>query len=70
MRVNIRHFAVIGHKLFRRGANDLLRRCVSEVEVPSILAACHDSECGRHSSGQLTEQKILRASTVLLARNV
>ena len=40
MRVNIRHFAVIGHKLFRRGANDLLRRCVSEVEVPSILAVC------------------------------
>jgi len=61
VRVNSRHFAVVGHRLFRRGADGLLRRCVSEVEVPSILAACHDSACGGHFSGQLTGQKILRA---------
>jgi hypothetical protein len=61
VRVNSRHFAVVGHRLFKRGADGLLRRCVSEVEVPSILAACHDSACGGHFSGQLTGQKILRA---------
>ena len=59
--VNSRHFAVVGHKLFRRGAYGLLRRCVSEVDIPSILEACHDSAYGGHFSGQLTSQKILRA---------
>ncbi|PTQ27291.1 hypothetical protein MARPO_0207s0002 [Marchantia polymorpha] len=61
VRVNSRHFAVIGHRLFRRGADGVLRRCVSEVEVPAILEACHDSACAGHFSGQLTGQKILRA---------
>ena len=57
---NNRHFAVVGHRLFRKEADGLLRRCMSKVEVPSILEACHDSACERHFSGQLTGQKILR----------
>ena len=61
VRVNSRHFAVVRHMLFRRGADGLLRRCVSEGEVLSILKACHDSTCGGHFSSQLTGQKILRA---------
>ncbi|BFI32702.1 hypothetical protein MPTK2_3g07970 [Marchantia polymorpha subsp. ruderalis] len=61
VRVNSRHFIVLGHRLFRRGADGILRRCVSEVEVPSILEACHDSACGGHFSGKLTGQKVLRA---------
>ena len=61
VRVNSRHFAVVGHRLFRRGADGLLRRCVSKVKVPSILEACHYSACGGHFSGQLTSQKTLRA---------
>ena len=52
VRVNSRHFAVVGHRLFRRGTDGLLRRCVSEIEVSTILEACHDSECGGHFSGQ------------------
>ena len=27
---------------------------VSDIEVPTILEACHDSACGGHFSGQLT----------------
>ena len=61
VRVNSRHFAVIGNRLFRRGAYGILRRCVSEAEVPNILTSCHDSACRGHFSGQLTGQKILRA---------
>jgi transposase InsO family protein len=61
VRVNSRHFMVLGHRLFRRRTDGLLRRCVSATEVPSILLACHDSACGGHFSGQLTGQKILRA---------
>ena len=37
----------------------ILRRCLSEIETPSILAACHDSACGGHFSGLLTAQKVL-----------
>lgn len=61
VRVNSRHFAVIGHRLFRRGTDGLPRRFVLKVEVHSILAVCHDNPCGGHFSGQLTSQKILRA---------
>ena len=60
VRVNSRNFAVVGNRLFRRGANSNLKKCVSEMEVPTILEACHNSACGGHFSGQLTGQKILR----------
>ena len=49
-----------GHRLFRRRADGLFRRYVSEVGVPSIIEVCYDSACGGHFSGQLTGQKILR----------
>ena len=45
---------MIGNKLFRRGADIILRRFVSKAEVPDILTSCHDSACGGHFSGQLT----------------
>jgi hypothetical protein len=52
-----KYFAVIGHGLFRRETHELLRRFVLELEVSSILTACHDSVCGGHFSSQLTGQK-------------
>ena len=61
MRVDSRYFAMVGHRLFRRGTDGLFRRYVTEFEVPSNLEACHDSACGGHFSGQLTGLKILRA---------
>ena len=48
--VNSRHYTVIGHRLFRRGMDGILRRCVSEIGAPSILAAYHDSVCEGHFS--------------------
>ncbi len=61
VRVNSRHFAIVGNRLYRRGVDGLLRRCVVEEEVPKILEACHDSACGGHFAGKLTAQKALRA---------
>ena len=61
VRVNNIHFAVVDNKLLKRGADNILRRCVSEMEVLAILEVCHDNACGGHFSGQLTGQKILRA---------
>ena len=61
IRVNNRHFAVIGNRLFRSGVNGILRRCVSEAEVPDIFTSCHNSACGGHLSGHVTGQNIMRA---------
>ena len=61
VRVNSRYFAIVGNRLYRRGVDGLLRRCVVEEEVSKILEACHDSACGGHFAGRLTAQKALRA---------
>lgn len=61
VRVNSRHFAIVGNRLYRRGVDGLLRRCIEEQEVTKILEACHDSACGGHFAGRLTAQKALRA---------
>ena len=60
--VNSRHIAVVGDRLFGKGADGLLKRCVSEAEVPNILTSCHNSTYGGHFSCRLTGQKILRAA--------
>ena len=51
IRVNSTNFAIIANKLYRRGIDGILRRCVDYTEVPDILEACHDSACGGHFSG-------------------
>ena len=37
--------------LFRECADHVIRRCVPEVEVNSILEACHASPVGGHHGG-------------------
>lgn len=61
IRVNSRHFVVVGKRLYRKGVDGVLRRCVAQEEIPKILSACHDSACGGHFSGDLTGKKALRA---------
>lgn len=61
VRINSRHFAVVGGKLYRHGVDEVLQRCVEPSEIPTILYACHDSACGGHFSSTLTSQKVLRA---------
>jgi hypothetical protein len=50
---------VLGNRLYWRGVDGVLRRCILKEEIPTILAACHDSACGGHFSGELTSKKIL-----------
>jgi hypothetical protein len=59
VRVNSSHFLIISDKLYRRGIDGILCRCVDYTEVPSILEVCHDSACRGHFSGHLTAQKVL-----------
>jgi hypothetical protein len=61
VRVNSSHFLIISDKLYRRGIDGILRRCVDYTKVPSILEACYDSACGGQFSGRLTAHKALRA---------
>lgn len=46
--------------LYKKGIYGLVRRCVPEEEQRDILKACHDSEYGRHFSGDRTSSKVLQ----------
>jgi len=47
--------------LFKRGEDNLLRRCVTGEEAQSILWHCHSSSYGGHYSRDGTTAKILQA---------
>ncbi|GAU47732.1 hypothetical protein TSUD_386910 [Trifolium subterraneum] len=47
--------------LFKIGADNLLRRCVTKEEATSILWHCHNSPYGGHYNGERTAAKILQA---------
>ena len=61
VRVNSKHFAINANRLYRRGVDRVLRRCVIAEEIPKVLEAAHDSLCGGHFAGRLTAQKALRS---------
>ena len=47
--------------LFKIGADQLLRRCVSDDEAKSILWHCHNSPYGGHFNGERTAAKVLQS---------
>ena len=47
--------------LFKQGKDDMLRRCVPEEEQRSILAFCHEQQCGGHHGGRKTTIKVLQS---------
>ena len=46
--------------MYRCCADGLIRRCVPEVEMLSVLEACHSSLVGGHHSGIQTAHKIFQ----------
>ncbi|XP_006596661.1 uncharacterized protein LOC114383808 [Glycine soja] len=48
--------------LFKAGADNLLRRCVTKEEAQSILWHCHSSPYGGHHSGDRTTAKVLQSN--------
>ena len=52
---------MISDILYKRGKDDVLRRCINPSEVSMILSGCHNDACGRHFAGWATAQKALRA---------
>jgi hypothetical protein len=54
-------FSLIAGHLYKMGPDEILRRCVMEVERPLILAEAHEGIEGGHYAGKETTQKVLRA---------
>ena len=47
--------------LFKVGADNLLRRCVTSEEAKGILWHCHNSPCGEHYGGDKIAAKVLQS---------
>ena len=47
--------------LYQSCGDGIIRRCVLEVEMLSVLEACHSLHVGGHHSGIRTEHKILKS---------
>ena len=47
--------------LYKHCANQVIRRCVSEDEIGSILNHCHTLSCKGHFRGQRTTAKVLKS---------
>ena len=47
--------------LWKRCANQVMRRCVSEAEFLSILTFCHIFACGGHFGPKRTAHKVLES---------
>jgi hypothetical protein len=54
-------FQIIAGQLYNMGLDEILRRCVMEVERPLILEEAHEGITGGHYTGKTTTQKVLRA---------
>ena len=48
--------------LYKHCVDQVIRRCVPEDEMASILNHCHTLSCGGHFRGQRTVEKVLQSS--------
>ncbi|PHT27221.1 hypothetical protein CQW23_33175 [Capsicum baccatum] len=55
---NVKHYFWDEPYLFRRCADGVIIGCISHVEVPNILKACHTSQVGGHYTGNRTTRKV------------
>jgi hypothetical protein len=51
---------VVEGDLYRRGANDIFMRCITQEEGRALLAKIHGGECGSHSSSRTLVGKAFR----------
>jgi hypothetical protein len=47
-----KRYTVVEGDLYRRGANDILMRCITQEEGRELLMEIHGGECGSHSSSR------------------
>jgi hypothetical protein len=59
--VRAAEFPLIAGQLYTMGPDEILRRCVMEVERPLILVEAHEGVVGGHYAGKEIAQIVLRA---------
>lgn len=47
--------------LFKYCPDQIIRRCVPDSKIQSVLSFCHDQACGGHFSGKKTAAKVLQS---------
>jgi hypothetical protein len=47
-----KRYTLLEGDLYRRGANDVLMRCITQEEGYELLAKVHVGECGNHASSR------------------
>jgi ribonuclease HI len=55
-----KRYTVVEGDLYRRGANGILMRCITQEEGRDLLAKIHGGECGSHSSSRTLVGKAFR----------
>ena len=55
-----RRYTVVDNKLYRRGANGVLMKCISKEDGHDILAKIHEGECGSHVASRALVGKTFR----------
>jgi hypothetical protein len=55
-----KRYAVVEGDLYRRGANDVHMRCITQEEGRELLMEIHGGECGSHSSSRTLVGKAFR----------
>ena len=59
---DVRHYFWDEPLLFKRCADGVIRRCIPEDEVESVITHCHSLPCGGHASSSKTTTKILNST--------
>ena len=55
-----KRYTVVEGDLYRRGANGILMRCITQEEGHDLLTEIHEGECGSHSSSRTLVGKAFR----------
>jgi ribonuclease HI len=55
-----KRYVVVEGDLYRRGANGILMRCITQEEGRDLLTEIHGGECGSHSSSRTLVSKAFR----------
>ena len=52
-------YTLIGDVLYKKGRDEVLRRCIFQSDMDTILEGCHFDSCGGHFAGDSTAKKAL-----------
>ena len=58
---HMRHYYWNEPLLFKRGPEGILRRCVPDDDIESVIRHCHSLPCGGHASAHKTSAKVLQS---------